>query len=61
VTVQDAHPRTSACDFSSGSFNSLNDAPFRVGEGFTDPAAGLTFQVLGRTATGDWRVHVTRH
>lgn len=61
VTVQDAHPRTSACDFSSGSFNSLNDAPFRAGEGFTDPAAGLTFQVLGRTATGDWKVHVTRH
>ncbi len=28
VTIADAHPGTSACDFSSGSFNSLNDAPF---------------------------------
>lgn len=60
VTVQDAHPRTSACDFSSGSFNSLNDAPFRAGEGFTDPAAGLAFRVLGRTAAGEWKIQVTR-
>jgi M6 family metalloprotease-like protein len=60
VTVVDAHPRTSACDFSSGAFNSLNDAPFGVGESFTDPAARLTFRVLGRTAAGEWRIHVTR-
>jgi M6 family metalloprotease-like protein len=60
VTVADAHPHTSACDFSSGTFNSLNDAPFQVGEGYTDPAAGLTFRVLGRTAAGDWEVRVTR-
>jgi M6 family metalloprotease-like protein len=60
VTVLDAHPRTSACDFSSGAFNSLNDAPFTAGEGAAVGAAGLSFEVLGRTAAGAWRVHVTR-
>lgn len=61
VTVRDAHPTSSACDFSSGSFNSLNDAPFRVGEVFNDPAAGLTVRVLGRDSAGEWEVRVTRH
>jgi M6 family metalloprotease-like protein len=60
VTVTDAHPHTSACDFSSGAFNSLNDAPFRPGESFTDAAAGLTVKVLARSAAGDWTVQVTR-
>lgn len=60
VTVVDAHPHTSACDFSSGSFNSLNDAPFTPGESFTDTDARLSFKVLARDAAGDWRVQVTR-
>jgi M6 family metalloprotease-like protein len=60
VTVLDAHPHTSACDFSSGAFNALNDAPFTAGEHGDVPAAGLAFTVLGRTAAGDWRVRVTR-
>ncbi|AEW94246.1 secreted protein [Streptantibioticus cattleyicolor NRRL 8057 = DSM 46488] len=60
VTVADAHPASSACDFSSASFNSLNDAPFRTGESFTDRAAGLTVRVLSRDADGGWRVEVTR-
>ncbi|SEN61584.1 M6 family metalloprotease domain-containing protein [Actinacidiphila rubida] len=60
VTVTDAHPLTSACDFSSGAFNSLNDAPFTAGEGFTDRASGVTFQVESRTAAGTYTVHVTR-
>ena len=60
VTIADAHPGTSACDFSSGSFNSLNDAPFTPGESFTDRADGFGFQVLGIDAAGDWDVRVTR-
>ncbi|MDJ0339992.1 M6 family metalloprotease domain-containing protein [Streptomyces sp. H10-C2] len=60
VTVRDAHPGTSACDFSSGSFNSLNDAPFQVGEDYADPASGLKVKVLGRTRTGEWEVRVSR-
>lgn len=60
VTVLDAHPGTSACDFSSGAFNSLNDAPFGVGESGADRSAALSFRVLGRTAAGEWRIHVTR-
>ncbi|MBM9508773.1 M6 family metalloprotease domain-containing protein [Streptomyces sp. KK5PA1] len=60
VTVLDAHPRTSACDYSSAAFNSLNDAPFTAGEGAADRATGLSFTVLGRTAAGDWRIRVTR-
>ncbi|WP_405581958.1 M6 family metalloprotease domain-containing protein [Streptomyces sp. NBC_01190] len=60
VTVTDAHPLTSACDFSSGAFNSLNDAPFGVGEGWTDSATGMSFKVLSHDAAGAWEVHVTR-
>jgi M6 family metalloprotease-like protein len=60
VTVTDAHPLTSACDFSSGAFNSLNDAPFTPGEGYTDHASGVTFQVESRTAAGTYTVRVTR-
>ncbi|WP_308012025.1 M6 family metalloprotease domain-containing protein [Actinacidiphila acidipaludis] len=60
VTVTDAHPLTSACDFSSGAFNSLNDAPFTVGESYTDHPSGVTFQVLSRTAAGTYTVRVTR-
>lgn len=60
VTVVDAHPGTSACDFSSGSFNSLNDAPFTAGQSWSDPSAGLTFTVLRRTVAGDWDLRVTR-
>ncbi len=60
VTVTDAHPLTSACDFSSGAFNSLNDAPFSVGEGWTDADSGVTFKVLRHTAAGAWDIHVTR-
>ncbi|WP_327290999.1 M6 family metalloprotease domain-containing protein [Streptomyces sp. NBC_01198] len=60
VSVVDGHPGTSACDFSSGAFNSLNDAPFTAGQTFTDAAAHVTFTVLGRDAAGDWSVRVTR-
>jgi M6 family metalloprotease-like protein len=60
VTVTDAHPLTSACDFSSGAFNSLNDAPFGVGESWTDQASGTSFTVLAHGAAGDWTVRVTR-
>ncbi|MYS24629.1 M6 family metalloprotease domain-containing protein [Streptomyces sp. SID4948] len=60
VTVTDAHPLTSACDFSSGAFNSLNDAPFEVGESGGDRAAGVSFTVLSHSAAGAWRIRVTR-
>jgi M6 family metalloprotease-like protein len=60
VTVTDAHPLTSACDFSSGAFNSLNDAPFGVGESWTDPVSGMSFTVRSHSAAGEWEVHVTR-
>ncbi|MDI5967208.1 M6 family metalloprotease domain-containing protein [Streptomyces sp. SL13] len=60
VKVVDANPATSACDFSSGSFNSLNDAPFRPGQRWTDPATGLAFAVLGADRSGGWTVRVTR-
>ncbi|WP_329132303.1 M6 family metalloprotease domain-containing protein [Streptomyces sp. NBC_01476] len=60
VTVTDAHPLTSACDFSSGAFNSLNDAPFGVGEGTKDAPSGVSFKVLSHSAAGAWVVRVTR-
>ncbi|MFI0720012.1 M6 family metalloprotease domain-containing protein [Streptomyces sp. NPDC021224] len=60
VTVLDGHPGTSACDFSSGAFNSLNDAPFTAGQAYTDKASGVTFRVQRRDAAGDWTIRVTR-
>lgn len=60
VTVVDGHPGTSACDFSSGAFNSLNDAPFTAGQTYHDKASGVTFRVQGRDAAGDWTIRVTR-
>jgi M6 family metalloprotease-like protein len=60
VHVVDANPATTACDFSSGTFNSLNDAPFRPGRHFTDPATGLTVSVLGTAPGGGFTVAVTR-
>lgn len=60
VTVRDAHPGSGACEFSSGSFNSLNDAPFRAGERFRAPDAQLTVEVTGRDAAGRWAVRIHR-
>ncbi len=60
VHVVDAHPATTACDVSSGSFNDLNDAPFRPGQHWRDPRTGLSFAVLGADRAGGWTVRVTR-
>ena len=60
IKVVDAHSATTACDFSSGSFNSLNDAPYRVGERFTDRERGIGVDVLARAADGGWSIRVTR-
>jgi M6 family metalloprotease-like protein len=60
VTVEDSHPLTSACDFSSNTFNSLNDAPFTAGQSWNDAADGFGFRVLGADAAGAWEVQVTR-
>jgi M6 family metalloprotease-like protein len=62
VTVRDAHPGTGACEYSSGAFNSLNDAPFSAGERFRAPDAGLTVDILGRDPdSGGWTVRIARH
>jgi hypothetical protein len=62
VTVRDAHPGSGACEYSSGTFNSLNDAPFGVGERFRAPDARLTMEVLGRDpVSGGWTVRIARH
>lgn len=60
VHVIDARPATSACDFSSGSFNSLNDAVFRTGQHVTLPSTGVTVDVLEATPGGGWEVRVVR-
>jgi M6 family metalloprotease-like protein len=60
VHVVDAHPATTACDVSSGSFNDLNDAPFRPGQRWRDPGTGLSFAVLRADRAGGWTVRVTR-
>ncbi len=60
VRVVDAHPHTVSCGFSSGSFNSLNDAPFLPPAAYTDPAAHFTVRVLSADRAGGWVVRVTR-
>jgi M6 family metalloprotease-like protein len=60
IQVVDGHPRSTACDYSSASFNSLNDAPFAPGQCWADTADGFSFTVLGPDAAGDWRIRVTR-
>ena len=60
VHVVDARPGSTACDFSSGAFNSLNDAPFGPGGRFADPAAGLAVTVLRADPRGGWTVRVSR-
>jgi M6 family metalloprotease-like protein len=60
IKVADAHPGTTACDFSSGSFNSLNDAPYGPGERFADRERGIGVDVLARDADGGWTIRVTR-
>ncbi|WUD75159.1 M6 family metalloprotease domain-containing protein [Streptomyces sp. NBC_00510] len=60
VTVEDAHPRTTACEYSSATFNALNDAPFSSGGRFTDRGRGLTVDVLGRDPDDEgWTVRIT--
>ncbi len=60
VHVIDSHPTTTACDFSSGTFNSLNDAPFSPGTHFTDPTTRLTITVESQTPVGGYVVRVKR-
>jgi M6 family metalloprotease-like protein len=61
VSVVNAHPSTHACVLSSGSFNSLNRAPFGTGGRFTDSSAGIEIDILGKDSAGGWTVQVKRH
>ncbi|MCQ4082882.1 M6 family metalloprotease domain-containing protein [Streptomyces sp. RB6PN25] len=60
ISIVNAHPNTNACDYSSGSFNSLNRAPFGTGGRFIDSGAGIEIDVLGKDAAGGWTVQVKR-
>jgi M6 family metalloprotease-like protein len=60
VRVIDAHPATGACEFSSSSFNSLNNAPFSPGAHYVSPTDGFSFTVISATPQGGWRIRVTR-
>ncbi|MGK5545996.1 M6 family metalloprotease domain-containing protein [Streptomyces sp. URMC 127] len=57
VRVADATPGSAGCYTSDLNVNAaLSDAPYRAGQTYTGP--GVTIDVLGATAGGDWRVRV---
>ncbi|MCF3122698.1 MULTISPECIES: M6 family metalloprotease domain-containing protein [Streptomyces] len=60
VTVSDATPDSGGCTRRPNVHAELSDAPYAVGETFTDRATGVRVTVAGVTADGDYRVHITR-
>ncbi|MFI5685928.1 M6 family metalloprotease domain-containing protein [Streptomyces sp. NPDC051636] len=60
VRVYDAHRGSSGCTRSPNVHAELSDAPFGPGERFKDPLRGITVEVAGVTAAGDYQVRVTR-
>ncbi|MGK5631885.1 M6 family metalloprotease domain-containing protein [Streptomyces sp. URMC 123] len=61
VTVIDSAPRSGGCARRPNVTAELTDAPYGVGERFTDSRRGIAVEVLGRDAAGNHRVAVTRH
>ncbi|WP_323369040.1 M6 family metalloprotease domain-containing protein [Streptomyces alkaliterrae] len=59
IEVLDGHPDSSACQGSSVQ-PSLADAPLGVGESISVDDGEVRVSVLGRSASGDWNVQVTR-
>ncbi|MFG2120662.1 M6 family metalloprotease domain-containing protein [Streptomyces sp. NPDC048710] len=60
VTVYDAHRGSGGCTRSPNVHAELSDAPFTTGESFKDPRHGITIEVLGADASGNYKVRITR-
>ncbi|MEV6115649.1 M6 family metalloprotease domain-containing protein [Streptomyces sp. NPDC052109] len=60
VTVYDSHRGSGGCTRSPNVQAELSDAPFSPGETFKDPAHGITVEVVGTDADGNYKVRVTR-
>ncbi|GGO88935.1 M6 family metalloprotease domain-containing protein [Wenjunlia tyrosinilytica] len=60
IRVMDANPRTAACETSSNSFNSHNDAPFGVGGVYRDPLTRTAVDVVAKDDDGRYTVRVTK-
>ncbi|MFF8426519.1 M6 family metalloprotease domain-containing protein [Streptomyces sp. NPDC016566] len=60
VTVYDAHRGSGGCTRSPNVQAELSDAPFTTGESFKDPRHGITIEVLGADASGNYKVRITR-
>lgn len=60
VRVIDSRPGTKACQGSSSSFNSYNDAPFHVGDLFRDQQAKVQVRVMHKHRKGAYTIRVTK-
>ncbi|KPI21872.1 M6 family metalloprotease domain protein [Actinobacteria bacterium OK074] len=60
ITVYDSQRDSGGCTRSPNVHAELSDAAFTPGETFRDLARGVTVDVLGIDAAGDYRVRVTR-
>ncbi|GAA3804265.1 M6 family metalloprotease domain-containing protein [Streptomyces coacervatus] len=60
VKVYDSRRDSGGCTRSPNVHAELSDAPFTPGEAFKDPKRGIRITVVGREASGSYRVVVTR-
>ncbi|MBO0512258.1 M6 family metalloprotease domain-containing protein [Streptomyces beijiangensis] len=60
VTVADSTPDSGGCTRQANVQAELSDAPYGVGETFTDRANALRITVTGRDRAGNYRLRVTR-
>ncbi|MFF1378613.1 M6 family metalloprotease domain-containing protein [Streptomyces sp. NPDC058308] len=60
ITVSDAAPDSGGCTRRPNVHAELSDAPYGIGETFTDSKTGVGVTVAGVTDEGQYRVRVTR-
>lgn len=60
VSVRDSTPDSGGCTLRANVQAELSDAPYSVGQTFTDAAHGIIINVTGKDKAGDYRVRITR-
>ncbi|MCX4550338.1 MULTISPECIES: M6 family metalloprotease domain-containing protein [unclassified Streptomyces] len=60
ITVKDSTPDSSGCTMRPNVQAELSDAPFMVGQTFTDAARGVIVAVTGKDKSGRYEVRITR-
>lgn len=60
VSVRDSTPDSGGCTLRANVQAELSDAPYTVGQTFTDAAHGIIIKVTGKDKSGDYQVRITR-